>query len=425
MIKKIFTVLAVILVFAPNIFAQWTYEGAWPDTSYKDGTHGIAVDPDGKVWTSSYYQESWVSPNQDTILTAPIFVFNADGTPADFSPIYTVATGGGFQLDTLNGHCRGLGVDIDGNILYVQSGTNKMFKIDYKTGDGLAKHEFGDELGSSPTAPAVASDGTIFVGPVVGGGTNAIVMYTNNFDMIGNAVVGPPNIGRTMEVSADGLTIYWMPFTAKKMFIYKRDNALSAFALVDSALIGMSIESSAWNPATGLLWVSNDARGDSIYGNLTWYGYDTTTGTFADSFAMPVTGQADEFPRGLDFSPDGNIAYVGLFGTAFNKIYKFVNTTVDVKEIGNKIPNNFELAQNYPNPFNPTTVINFSIPSSDNVTLKVYDMLGREVATLLNETKAAGSYAVSFDASQLSSGTYVYTLTAGNFVSSKKMMLIK
>lgn len=425
MIKKFFTVLAIVLVFAPSIFAQWTYEGAWPDTSLKNGTHGIAVDPDGKVWVSSYFQDSWVTPDNDTIPTSPIFVFNADGTPADFSPIYTVATGGGFVLDTLNGRCRGLGVDKDGNILYVQSGTSKMFKVDYKTGEGLARHDFGDELGSSPTAPAVAADGTIFVGPVVGGGTNKIEMYSNDFTLIGDAVVGPPNIGRTMEVSADGLTIYWMPFTAKKMFIYKRDNALSDFALVDSALIGMSIESSAWNPATGLLWVSNDARGDSTYGNLTWYGYDTATGAFADSFAMPVTGQPDEYPRGLDFSPDGNIAYVGLFGTAFNKIYKFVNTTVDVKEIGNKIPNNFELAQNYPNPFNPTTVINFSIPASSNVTLKVYDMLGREVASLLNETKAAGSYAVSFDASQLSSGTYIYTLTAGNFVSSKKMMLIK
>jgi len=425
MIKKIFTVLAIVLVFAPSIFAQWTYEGAWPDTSLKNGTHGIAVDPDGKVWVSSYFQESWVTPDNDTIPTSPIFVFNADGTPADFSPIYTVATGGGFVLDTLNGHCRGLGVDKDSNILYVQSGTSKMFKVDYKTGEGLARHDFGDELGSSPTAPAVAADGTIFVGPVVGGGTTKIEMYSNDFTLIGDAVVGPPNIGRTMEVSADGLTIYWMPFTAKKMFIYKRDNALSDFALVDSALIGMSIESSAWNPATGLLWVSNDSRGDSTYGNLTWYGYDTATGAFADSFAMPVTGQPDEYPRGLDFSPDGNIAYVGLFGTAFNKIYKFVNTTVDVKEIGNKIPDNFELAQNYPNPFNPTTVINFSIPATSNVTLKVYDMLGREVASLLSETKAAGSYAVSFDASQLSSGTYVYTLTAGNFVFSKKMMLIK
>lgn len=87
----------------------------------------------------------------------------------------------------------------------------------------------------------------------------------------------------------------------------------------------------------------------------------------------------------------------------------------------------FKLSQNYPNPFNPTTQIAFTIPSGarNHVTLKVYDILGNEVATLANEYKPAGSYEVSFDAHNLSSGLYIYTLNAGNFSSTKKMMLIK
>ncbi len=90
----------------------------------------------------------------------------------------------------------------------------------------------------------------------------------------------------------------------------------------------------------------------------------------------------------------------------------------------------FKLNQNYPNPFNPSTKISYSIPSSNksqmsNVKLIVYDVLGREVATLVNEQKPAGNYEVTFDASRLSSGVYFYQLRAGSFVSTKKMILMR
>lgn len=89
------------------------------------------------------------------------------------------------------------------------------------------------------------------------------------------------------------------------------------------------------------------------------------------------------------------------------------------------LPSKFELNQNYPNPFNPTTTITFTIPSNEKVSLKVYDVLGKEVAMLVNEAKEAGSYNVTFDASRLTSGVYFYRLTAGNYVSTKKLVLIK
>jgi hypothetical protein len=85
----------------------------------------------------------------------------------------------------------------------------------------------------------------------------------------------------------------------------------------------------------------------------------------------------------------------------------------------------FDLGQNYPNPFNPSTKITYSVAERGNVSLKVYDVLGNEVADLVNTTKDAGSYTVNFDASNLASGLYIYTLKAGNFTSSKKMMLLK
>lgn len=89
------------------------------------------------------------------------------------------------------------------------------------------------------------------------------------------------------------------------------------------------------------------------------------------------------------------------------------------------VPNVYELAQNYPNPFNPVTKINFAIPKQGLVSLKVYDVLGREVANLVNEVKTAGTYIVDFDATNLSSGVYFYKLEVNGFTDVKRMMLIK
>ncbi|MBX2975076.1 MAG: T9SS type A sorting domain-containing protein [Ignavibacteriaceae bacterium] len=93
--------------------------------------------------------------------------------------------------------------------------------------------------------------------------------------------------------------------------------------------------------------------------------------------------------------------------------------------IDNIAPDKFELAQNYPNPFNPITSINYQLPVSGNVTLTVYDALGKQVATLVNEFKNGGRYSVEFDGSKLSSGIYFYELRSGNFASVKKLVLMK
>jgi hypothetical protein len=87
--------------------------------------------------------------------------------------------------------------------------------------------------------------------------------------------------------------------------------------------------------------------------------------------------------------------------------------------------NNFSLSQNYPNPFNPSTSIQYAVDSKQFVTLKVYDLLGREVATLVNEEKPTGKYELEFDGSKLPSGIYFYQLKAGGFVETRKMILLK
>ena len=91
----------------------------------------------------------------------------------------------------------------------------------------------------------------------------------------------------------------------------------------------------------------------------------------------------------------------------------------------NNVPDKFSLSQNYPNPFNPTTKINFNIPAQNFVTLKVYDISGREIETLISRELNVGSYIVDFNGDNLSSGVYFYRLQAGDFIEVKRMILLK
>jgi 5-hydroxyisourate hydrolase-like protein (transthyretin family) len=106
----------------------------------------------------------------------------------------------------------------------------------------------------------------------------------------------------------------------------------------------------------------------------------------------------------------------------FNGSYKY-SKIVEVNL--SDIPVNYQLNQNYPNPFNPSTTISYSIPKASFVTIKIYDILGNEIAALVNQEKPAGKYEINFNAIHLSSGMYIYKLSAGNFNEMKKMILMK
>ena len=106
----------------------------------------------------------------------------------------------------------------------------------------------------------------------------------------------------------------------------------------------------------------------------------------------------------------------------FNGNFEYFNLN---NEVNVGIPAKFELSQNYPNPFNPSTQINFDIPTDSKVNIKLFDMSGKEVITLVNEFKTSGYYTVNFNAAGLSSGVYFYSIAADNFSATKKMMLVK
>jgi photosystem II stability/assembly factor-like uncharacterized protein len=117
------------------------------------------------------------------------------------------------------------------------------------------------------------------------------------------------------------------------------------------------------------------------------------------------------------------LGFAGLGGT-LGGFMRYGNPSGITNESGN-VPASFSLSQNYPNPFNPSTMIKFALPKSGNVSLTVYNSLGREVETLVNEFMNAGTYEVSYDASKLTSGIYFYKIVTNGFAETKRMMLVK
>ena len=154
-----------------------------------------------------------------------------------------------------------------------------------------------------------------------------------------------------------------------------------------------------------------------------------STSTSANSFTqfnLPITYVSSETPDSA-----GIAIYIGPTvgahsgSTFYIDDLSFSGGATAVNENPAHVPDKFRLMQNYPNPFNPSTNISYQLPKSSFVTLKVYDILGNEITTLVNEEKSPGTYSISFNASNLPSGIYFYVMQAGNFYKVNKMTLLK
>lgn len=167
--------------------------------------------------------------------------------------------------------------------------------------------------------------------------------------------------------------------------------------------------------------VNTDLTNEFVYSDFPIpvdLSYDNADLIAGGTDGLPV-GDLNWFPNAKDDFDANQATYYDALVNAWN-----TGTLVSVKELGGVVTE-FKLSQNYPNPFNPTTTIYFSLSKSGNISLKVYDALGKEVTTLVDGYKTAQSYQVEFDASSLSSGVYFYTLNTDNFTQTRKMVLMK
>ena len=482
--KAVYTVLLLMLVVAASAFSQsytWQHMGIFPpshgvvgDTLFGNGMHGLAVDGDGKIWAQHYYaisRDSLLIPNymadKDTaggvdsiearkITVRALYCFNPDGTQPAWSPLKVLNMPGG-KKDTIGGYSvyvkgklvwhptlssRGAGVglraDWQGNIYALWF--NNVYKIDYKTGDVISK--FVVNTNGSLVAPGVDQDGNVFVNRVVTDGY-PLWVHDNSGNFLQYARDTLRGFSRALEVSKDGNDIYYAGFTLHTIIRYRNSagsGVLGPWDQVDSVMKGFDCESIVWNQKTMQLWASSGSYNDmpNRYPGLTtthdpaaWYAYNPTTGQLTGekiNWEFGVAANVNERPRGIAFSPGGDTAYACVFGGNAGPppgLRWFTRKLTSVEQTESAIPSGYTLSQNYPNPFNPSTEIQFTLTKSGMTTLKVYDMLGQEIATLVNEQLNAGTFKSKFDASRLSSGTYVYVLTSNGTRLVNKMLLMK
>jgi hypothetical protein len=426
--KKTILFVFALLISPTMLLAQseWSFDRILlkPDsTNFVGGVHGLAVDGEGKLWIAE-----WAGGSS-------IHVYNADGSLASFSPV-TSFTVGETTLNVALGTNRGMRTDHNGDIL-IANGAN-LVRVNHLTGQAtLIK-----AIGVGPlTSPGVDSDGNILVSGVLPG--NAFkVIGGDDFEDIVTIKGELAEFRRTNVFSPDGTRAYELSYTKNHVRIYESaEGVFGEYALVDTtSIVGVAVEAAAFSP-DGLLWISAGSKGDrpnryvDADSNLvptnwtlnTWYALDPADGyAVKDSIAWDgydFVLEPDIRPRAIAFSNDGNTVYLGMFNSAPMQVFKR-GDGVSVRR-GIEMVDGFALSQNYPNPFNPTTTINYTIPEAAFVTLKVYDLLGREVATLVNGVQSAGDQQVTFNASNLTSGVYMYVMESNGYRFTNKMMLMK
>ena len=257
------------------------------------------------------------------------------------------------------------------------------------------------------------------------------VMTHNNF-------IQPKTLGRILNVGnqlarSTVIGAGWMNseagFYAANKFIC--DKLFFEFHMMDRGLMHDPVgKVTILYPKGNLTFKSNECNWlltDNNTATLTGTGKINNHGNFG--FLLIAKNSPDKLRIIIFDKDDGdNIVYDNLNPQSIHGAIVMYNRCFLSKEGDEEIltaPVEFTLEQNYPNPFNPTTTINYSIPEAGNVELKVYDVLGNEVANLVNQEMAPGNYTANFDASSLASGIYIYTLRTNNFVEAKKMLFLK
>jgi hypothetical protein len=249
-------------------------------------------------------------------------------------------------------------------------------------------------------------------------------LYRIQVDLMTHALLGKKNLVYLMD--ALWSTDYELDAPLKwKMAPFNNDYSSSVFASFDP----VAIESVGYD---FLRTEYTTARGAGTYVQMV--GVEDYLHQAADSLNWPAGISYDPDSTGVHVKSLGvhehwnnatDMQYTRNLGTGSGIELVKVNTTVDVASHENNQPKEYLLFQNYPNPFNPSTKIGYQIAQSGYVTLKIYDVLGKEVATLVNESKSAGTYEIQFDASRFTTGTYFYRLTTDQMAETKKMLLIK
>jgi hypothetical protein len=462
--KKKIIILSLFLVFIrtplfSQSFENWRFvrniysninENAHSYQEKYEIIYDVTVTPDNCIWIISR-NYSW------DIWDARITVLNPDGS------IKNTITGVNFQDTnyTFRDQISGISADCDGNVLLTVGSINKYYKykIDYKTYEclGIIK------TNSRPINKAISdSRGNVIFGSSTDLNEKCLLIALKpDFEVIdtlmiiriSDSYIPQIKLGNNIAITPDDKTLYcatrtFLPgnpddeilgFFGTSIF-HSPEGISGTYTYVKSIGQYDQISLSADIDSKGRLWVGyHDIY--NLYGGYNCY--DLETGTIVGGFTSvegATTHEQGAFTvsSGIALSLDCKKAYICVTDTSyydFGGVYPYVQewelvTTTSDAEEPKAIPEGYALSQNYPNPFNPTTNFSYSVPNKTYVKMAVYDIFGREIKTLLNESKDAGTYNITWNGKdnnnkQVSTGVYFYKLQASDFQKTMKMMLVK
>jgi photosystem II stability/assembly factor-like uncharacterized protein len=406
--KNIYYLIAIILtVFYPSLNAQWVqmsngmgdlavYALASSGNNIIAGTHseGAYLSTDnGESWT-----QTLILSNHDVwafaVNSTKVFA-GSDNDVGLYSSSDNGLTWIQSSLDTPVVYSLAAnGNNIFAGTEHINTGTGVYLSID--NGAGWIQTSLNDRTIRS----LAVSGNNIFAGTSFSSGSYGVYLSTDN--------------GANWNLTTlTDQTVYSLVINGNRIFAGTIGNAIY------------------YSDDNGLTWTPTFVPGQSIY-SLAVSGNNIFAGTY--QFGINVSSN-----NGTNWASinEGLLSGISVYSICIFNNYIYIGTSglgvwrrplsevTNVQTITNDVPQQFSLSQNFPNPFNPSTSIHFSVPSSEFVTLKVFDVLGDEVATLINEEKPEGTYEAVFNAANLTSGIYFYELKAGEFIQTKKMILMK
>ncbi len=477
--NKLFLLIFCLCLVVSYAFAQDEYQ--WDDVVFNGysvatnggtgavnlpglrNTYSVAVDPDGKVWTGSYYSRRlentaglpdldrypdlfYVITQHDTgtgvyldtteYWVKPIWIYDpSDGT------IDTIkfVTNPDASIDTLQAGHRGMGTDHEGNIIVGFSNGN-VYKFNYQTYDCMAKYTV---VGGGGGRPGVDAEGFVFQMDGVFAST-VDILDPDDWSAPYNQITGiSAGVTRGMEVSPDGKHVYMASGNGGFHHYYSSDGVDGTYALEDTimAQYGGALfngQLAQWHPS-GVLWLGsyddvapraivavdpdqNYAIVDSLnefefWGNTN--GSDTTNGGYCQPWYLRCS-------RDAAFAANGGEFYASdFYGYTVKKWLNPHLLGVKPGEDSKNVPGIFTMYVNYPNPFNPTTTLPFDLHKKAHVNLKIYDSLGRLINVAINKEMDIGNHKYVFNGSDLATGAYYYKITVDTKVVTGRLMLVK
>ncbi len=473
--KKVILVIMALTLITGTVFGYsgWKFKDCaalgWavgsdtqtPNVLGLKNPYGVTVDPDDNIWFAAYYQRYYYdedgvtkiwpddievlipggsSTGADTTVikgTYPIFRLNADDGTVDVFQFLQWEDG--VTVDTTWYGNRGLCTDADGNIVASTSG-GLMYQINYQTGELIASHQSPGGAGHRPAADA---NGYIYHGDLFGG--NPVeVLDSYDFSVYTQVTATQPGaVARGLSCNTAGTEVYIAGNSGGNGIFkfYSADGPDGTYALTDTLIKSIMVGSTeqypgvtccTYEPETGWVWFSTiqgdaleaywavDPATDAIMDSMSYFFFGPTTDTTSGGYSSPWVVRC---PRDAAFSNDGMEMYLADFYGYSIKTWEYVDNLGVEEEVTN--PTSYRLSQNYPNPFNPSTQIPFTLNQPAAVKLTVYDITGRQVATLVNQHMNAGQHRATFDAGNLASGPYFYELNVDGAREVRKMLLIK